>query len=85
MASSMKNSLASNLQVAGMDAVFVAVVLCMEARQAAVNSVVELLFGSGGGCIRAVGLVASVAVSLPLSRLQADAPTLPNRFFVSRC
>jgi len=40
-------------------------------------------FRVGRGCIRASALVVLVAVSLPSSRLQADAPTLPNRFFLS--
>ena len=63
------------------DAVLVAVVLCMEARQAVVNPVIEALSGCGRGCSKASGLVVLVPVSLPPSRLQADAPTLPSRFF----
>ena len=49
-------------------------VWCMEARQAAVNPVVEVLSGWVRGCTKAAGIVAPVAFSLPLLPLKSIRP-----------
>ena len=69
-------------RVAGMDAVLVAAFsfrmnadLCKSGYRGAFQWV--------KGCIRASGVFVLAAVSLPVPPLKADAPTLPNRFFLS--
>ena len=57
-----------------MDAVLVAAFSFKDERQAAVNPVVEVLSGWVRGCIKAAGIVAPVAFSLPLLPLKSICP-----------